>query len=153
MDARAGLAELRRLGIPDDRILLWGESLGTGPAVQLAAEQPVACVLLEAPFTSMSEMAHRHFPWLPVGLLLRDRFDSLGTIGAVRAPILVMQGARDTIVPPEMGRRLADTAKAELWQAPQGGHNDLADFGLIEAASDFVRRRLPPPHGVLMLSR
>lgn len=122
-----------------------GESLGTGLAVRLAAENAVACLLLELPYTSIVDVARWHLPWLPVGLLLRDRFDSLARIGDVRAPILVMQGKRDTIVPAEMGQRLLAAARspAELWQAAEAGHNDLADFGIFAAAGDFVRRRCP----------
>jgi uncharacterized protein len=142
-DAHAALAELEAMGIASERILLWGESLGTGLAVQLAAEHEVACLLLESPYTSMADLARWHLPWLPVGFLLRDRFDSLARIGAVRAPVLVMQGDRDTIVPPDMGRRLLAAAQApgELWHAAGAGHNDLAAFGLLAAAADFVRRR------------
>ncbi len=141
-DARAALARLRAMAIPPERILLWGESLGTGLAVRLAAESDVACLLLESPYTSMAALARWHLPWLRLGFLLRDRFDSLSRIGDVRAPILVMQGRRDTIVPPEMGRQLLDAARApaELWQAADSGHNNLADFGIFAAAADFVRR-------------
>jgi fermentation-respiration switch protein FrsA (DUF1100 family) len=149
-DARAAFAQLTTMGIAPERILLWGESLGTGLAVQLASEHAVAGVLLESPYTSMADLAGWHFPWLPVGFLLRDRFDSLSRIGAVRAPILVMQGDRDTIVPPEMGQRLlaAARAPAELWRAAGAGHNDLASFGLLAAATDFARRRCAPATAV-----
>ena len=145
LDARAAYARLVSMGTAPERILLWGESLGTGLAVHLAAEHGVACLLLESPYTSMTDLGRWHMPWLPVRLLLRDRFDSLRRIGAVRAPILVMQGGRDTIVPPEMGRRLlaAAQAPAELWHAAEAGHNDLTDFGILAAAQDFVRRRCP----------
>jgi fermentation-respiration switch protein FrsA (DUF1100 family) len=143
LDARAALAQLSAMGIAPERILVWGESLGTGLAVQLAAEHDVACLLLESPYTSMADLARWHLPWLPVGPWLRDRFDSLRRIGAVRAPVLIMQGDRDAVVPPEMGRRLLAAARApgELWHAAGAGHNDLADFGMLAAAADFVRRR------------
>lgn len=148
-DARAAFARLREIGIPSGRILLWGESLGTGLAVRLAAENAVACLLLESPYTSIADVARVHLPWLPVGFLLRDRFDSLARIGDVRAPILVMQGERDTIVPAEMGQQLLAAARSpgELWQAAEAGHNDLADFGIFAAAGDFVRRRCPTGQG------
>ena len=154
-DARATMAQLLAMGVIPEQILLWGESLGTGLAVQLATEQPVAGLLLESPYTSMTELARWHFPWLPVGFLLRDRFDSLAKIGAVRAPVLVMHGGRDTIVPPEMGRRLLAAAGApgEVWEAAEGGHNNLAGLGIHVAAADFVHRRCivvdaakPPDH-------
>lgn len=145
LDARAGIAALRRNGVAPERTLIWGESLGTGIAVKIAIEQPVAALLLESPYTSVEALARSHFPLVPVGLLLQDRFDSLGRIAAVHVPLLVMQGGRDRIVPPEMGRALADKAgtRAELWQAPLAGHNDLALHGAVEAAVAFVARRLP----------
>jgi fermentation-respiration switch protein FrsA (DUF1100 family) len=148
-DARAGLAALLAEGIAPARIVLWGESLGTGPAVRLAAEQPetVGAVVLESPFTSLLDLAKRHYPLLPSGLLLRDRYDNLSRIADVRAPMLILQGARDTLVPPAMGRALAAraTAPVELWESPEAGHNELGAAGGIEAAAEFLRRRLPGP--------
>jgi fermentation-respiration switch protein FrsA (DUF1100 family) len=148
-DAQAGLAALRAEGIAPARIVLWGESLGTALAVRLAAEQPeaVGAVVLESPFTSLLDLAKRHYPLLPSGLLLRDRFDSLSRIAAVRAPMLILQGARDTLVPPAMGRRLAAaaTAPVAVWEAPGAGHNEIGAAGGIEAAAGFLGRHLPRP--------
>lgn len=144
-DARAGLRALQEAGVPASRIVPWGESLGTAPALQLAAEQPeaVGALVLESPFTSMLDLARLHYPLLPSGLLLRDRFDSLSRIGTVRAPMLILQGGADTLVPPEMGRRLAAaaTAPVEIWEAPGVGHNDLGPAGGIEAAARFLAGR------------
>ena len=147
-DARAGLAALQAADVPAGRIVLWGESLGTGLAVRLAAEQPAAvgAVVLESPYTSLLEVGRLHYPFLPVGPLLRDRYDSLSRIAALRAPLLVMVGGRDTLVPPAMGRALvaAATAPAELWEAPLAGHNERGSQGALAAAADFLARRLPP---------
>lgn len=146
-DTRAGLRALQDAGVPAARIVLWGESLGTGPAIRLAAEDPtaMAAVILESPFTSLLALARLHYPLLPANLLLRDRYDSLSRVGAVTAPILILQGARDTLVPPAMGRELAAAAHAplELWEAPGAGHNDLGPAGAVEEAARFLARRLP----------
>lgn len=144
-DARAGLAKLRAMGVASDRMLVWGESLGTGLAVLLGAENTVAAVLLDAPYTSVAAAAQLQYPFVPVRPLLRDRFDSLSRIARVRAPILVMQGSADKLVPPAMGRALiaAATAPTELWVADGAGHDDLAPYGAIEAADAFVRRHCP----------
>jgi uncharacterized protein len=141
-DGRAGLAALRAMGFASDRILLWGESLGSGIAVRLAVEQPVAAVLLEAPYTSITGIARLRYSYMPVDWLLLDRFDSLHAIGGVRAPVLVMLGARDQIIPPAMGRAIYEAAPEpkQLWVAPDAGHVDLIEAGAVIAASDFVNR-------------
>jgi len=142
MDARAGMAALIEMGFPPGRILLWGESLGTGLVVRLAVEQSVAAVLLEAPYTSITDVARLRFPFAPVGWLLLDRFDSLRIVAKVRSPVLVMHGTRDRIVPVTMGRTIhaAAALPKELWIAPDAGHTDLVEAGAIEAAGNFVRR-------------
>ncbi|WP_137181683.1 alpha/beta hydrolase [Roseomonas sp. AR75] len=148
-DARAGLAALQADGIAPSRIVLWGESLGTGIAVRLAAEQPeaVGAAVLESPYTSLLDLAKRHYPLLPASLLLRDRFDSLSRIAEVRVPILILQGSRDTLVPPAMGRALAAraTAPVEVWEAPTAGHNEIGAAGGVEEAARFLGRSLPAP--------
>jgi uncharacterized protein len=142
LDAQGALAALRGMGVSPARTLLWGESLGTSLAVRLPSRNEVAAVLLESPYTSMADLARRSYGFVPVDLLLRDRFESLSVIGAVHAPVLVMQGGRDAIVPPAMGRTLkaASGGPTELFLAPEAGHNDLASFGAIEAAAAFVAR-------------
>jgi fermentation-respiration switch protein FrsA (DUF1100 family) len=142
-DAQAGYNALLALGIPPNHIILWGESLGTGVAVRLAASVQVGAVLLEAPYTSIGAIAKQRFPWLPVDLLLRDRFDLIGRIGAVHAPVLVMTGARDTIVPPAMGKAVYEAANEpkQFWLAPDAGHNDLAAAGAFDVIQAFVRAR------------
>ena len=140
-DARAGFAALQAMGFPAGRILLWGESLGTHLAARLAGEQAVAAVLLESPYTSIAGIAARRYPFLPVDALLWDRFDTLAVIGRARAPVLVMHGARDGIVPVAMGRAVHDAAPEPkaLWIAPEAGHVDLIAAGAVRVAWDFVR--------------
>ena len=142
LDARAGYAALRAMGIDERRIVLWGESLGTAVGVRLATEVPAAALILEAPFTSMTDIARYHF--VPVNLLLRDRFDSLSRIPAVRMPLLVMHGTDDTMIPMVMAERLMAAATVrdrEYRQIADGQHNDLAEHGVVEAAVAFVEAR------------
>jgi len=145
-DAQAGLAALHRRGVASEQVLIWGESLGCGVAVRLASEHRVAALLLEAPYTSITALARRQFRFVPVGLLLKDRFDAISRIPAVRAPIFVMAGGRDTLIPPDVSRELFAAARKpkEFWLAPEAGHNDLGAAGAIEAAVAFVRRHLAP---------
>jgi fermentation-respiration switch protein FrsA (DUF1100 family) len=141
-DARAAYATLRGMDISAHRILLWGESLGTGVAIQLAAEVPTGPVLLESPYTSIAAIAKLQYPLVPVDWLLLDRFDSLARIGAVHAPVLVMTGGRDTIVPPSMGRAIFAAANEpkQFWFAADADHNDLGGAGALAVARAFAAR-------------
>ena len=122
------------------RLVLWGESIGTGVAVPLAAGKPVGKVILEAPFTSAVDVGALAYPIFPVRLLMKDQFRSDACIAAVRAPVLVMHGARDRVVPIALGERLYSliTAPKRFVRFPNGGHDDLDEHG----ARDVVRRFL-----------
>jgi fermentation-respiration switch protein FrsA (DUF1100 family) len=143
-DGRAALAFLEREGVAPNWLVLYGESLGSGVAVQLAAQHEVAALILEAPLTSVSEVAQCHFPYVPAARMVTDRFDSLSRIGKVRAPILVLHGERDRVVPVRYGRALFDAAPEpkEGWFAPEAGHEDLARYGGLDTAVAFIERRL-----------
>jgi hypothetical protein len=143
-DGEAALDFLGREGVAPNRVVLWGESLGSGVAVYLAAQHLVAAVVLEAPFTSVGAAAQLHYPFVPAALMVRDRFDSRSRIGRVRAPLLILHGERDRVVPVRMGRALLAAARApkEGWFAPGAGHENLARFGALEAAISFIERRV-----------
>ena len=143
-DARAALGFLEHEGVAANRLVLYGESLGSGVAVELAAQHDVAGVILEAPFTSVAEVAQCHFPYIPAARLVIDRFDSRSRIGKVRAPILVLHGERDRVVPVRFGRALFEAAPQpkEGWFAPEAGHEDLGRYGGLDAAVAFIERRL-----------
>jgi fermentation-respiration switch protein FrsA (DUF1100 family) len=141
-DADAAMDFLTERGIAPNRLVLYGESLGSGVAVALAAHDEVAALVLEAPFTSVAEVAQYHYSFVPAAALLRDRFDSLSRIGRARAPILVMHGGRDRVVPIRFGRALFDAAPEpkEFWAAAEAGHEGLARFGALEAVRNFLDR-------------
>jgi len=145
-DARAALDFLAGEGFMPGRVVLYGESLGTGVAVGLAAEQaattPVAAVVLETPYTSIADVAARHYPFVPARWLVKDRFDALSRIGAIRAPLLVFHAEDDRIIPVDLARRLFDAAaepKEARWFA-RGGHEGLFDAGADRLVVDFIRR-------------
>jgi uncharacterized protein len=123
-----------------DRIVVWGFSLGTGVAVALAAEQPVGKLVLEAPYTSIVDVAASAFWYAPVRLLLRDQFHSDSRIPRVKAPLLVMHGERDPTIPVAFGERLFALANEpkRFVRLARGGHNDLDNFGAIEIARNFI---------------
>jgi uncharacterized protein len=122
------------------RIVVWGFSLGTGPAVAIAAEHPVGKVILEAPYTSTVEVAASLMPMMPVRWLMRDQFRSDERIGKVTAPLLVMHGARDPAIAIRFGERLFELANQpkRFVRFPEGGHDDLDAHGAVEAALRFV---------------
>jgi uncharacterized protein len=122
------------------RIVPWGFSLGSGVAVALAADHPVGGLILEAPYTSIADVAAAAFPYLPVRHLVRDSFHSDQRIARVTAPLLIMHGAEDPTIPIALGKRLFALANEpkQFVAFPQGGHNDLGRFGAIETARHFI---------------
>ena len=135
-----GAYDFARSRYDADRIVAWGFSLGTGVAVAVAAEHPVGGLILEAPYTSISDLAARAFPLLPVRLLVRDSFHSDERIGRVNAPLLVMHGVQDPVIPIAFGEKLFALAHEpkQFVRFPDGGHNDLGNFGAVETARQFI---------------
>jgi pimeloyl-ACP methyl ester carboxylesterase len=107
------------------RVFLFGRSLGSGVAVQLAAARPVDGVVLVAPYDSMVELGRHHYPFLPVRWLLKHRFDSLRHAPAIAAPLLCLVAERDAIIPIVHSKRLCDAWKGpKRWvELPDAGHN------------------------------
>jgi fermentation-respiration switch protein FrsA (DUF1100 family) len=129
---------------PSAKLVVWGESLGTGVAVALAAERRVAAVVLEAPFASTVEIAAAVYPYVPVRLLMKDQFRSDLRIGKVTAPVLILHGGRDTVVPIASGERLYDLIKSpkRFVRFPEGGHENLSAYGAVEAAKKFIAEQM-----------
>jgi fermentation-respiration switch protein FrsA (DUF1100 family) len=123
-----------------EQIVLWGFSLGSGVAVALAAEQPVAKLILEAPYTSIADVAASAFPIFPVRLVLKDPFHSDQRIGRVSVPLLIMHGARDPTIPVAFGERLFALAQEpkQFVRFSEGGHNDLDNYGATAMARQFI---------------
>lgn len=126
-DARAALQWLAGQGIGPERVVLYGESLGTGVAVHLAAETTPAAVILEAPYTSIPDVAALQYPFVPVQWLVLDRFDSLSKIGRVTAPLLLIHGEQDGLIPLALAKRLFNAANApkQALLLPNAGHEGL----------------------------
>jgi uncharacterized protein len=129
------------------RLVLWGHSLGTGVAVKLAATKPVGKLILEAPYSSIADIAARRFPYVPVRWLMKDQFHSDEWIGNVHLPLLIMHGAHDNVISIALGRRLFALANEpkRFIAYPQGGHIDLDDYGAGAAARAFIAEDVPNP--------
>jgi len=131
---------------PAGRIVPWGYSLGSGVAVAIAARHPVGGLVLEAPYTSTVDIAAAAFPFLPVRLLLRDRFHSDRRIGDVRVPLLIMHGVRDRVIPIGFGEQLfalANEPKAMV-RFDGADHVYSDDIGVLAAVQNFLAGL---PHG------
>ena len=145
LDARAARRYVD--GRPDvdrERVVYFGESLGSGVAVRLATEQRPLALVLRSPFTSMVDTARYHFSYLPVSWLLRDRYQSIDLIGRIACPLLVIAAAHDTIVPTDLSRRLFEAAPEpkRLVIVERADHNDLALVAgplVIEAVAALVK--------------
>jgi fermentation-respiration switch protein FrsA (DUF1100 family) len=124
----------------EKRIVIWGFSLGTGPAVALAAQHDVGGLILEAPYTSIAEVAAAAYPMFPVRALVKDPFPSDQRITKVTAPLLVMHGGRDTTVPIRFGMRLFALAHEpkQFVRFDEGEHDNLDSFGALETARHFI---------------
>lgn len=142
-DARAALAwASQRESGP---IVLYGESLGAGVAIGLAAETPPDALILRSPFMSLPEIASVHYRWLPTSVLLHDLYPNVERIAALEAPVLVVAGSSDRIVPPDQSRAVYDSANQpkELVIVDGAGHNDPALLDgeeMLDAIDGFLER-------------
>lgn len=144
-DARAARDYLRsRPDVDPDRIVYFGESLGTAVATTLAVEFPPSALILRSPFTSLEDVGRHHYPFLPVRWLLQDRFATVDRIRRLAAPLLVIAGDRDRIVPTALSRRLYESAnEPKALRIVRGAdHNDAAlaeGEGMVESIVEFLR--------------
>ncbi len=141
-DANAAYDWLLAGGVEPGRIALLGESLGSGVAVQLAAKREVGAVALEAPYTSTVEVAARIYWWLPVHALMKDQFKSIDFIGAVVAPLLIIHGEEDGLIPVDFGKRLFAAANQpkELEIVQGFGHDVLFEETTWAREAEFFAR-------------
>ena len=109
-DARSAVRWLKSRGIKENNIIIYGESLGTGIATEIAQNKNFAGIILESPFTSMVEAGKDKYPFLPVRLLLKDKYESNKKIKNIHTPILIMHGKVDKIVPFHMGKKMYELA-------------------------------------------
>ena len=147
-DGRAQFEFLAGQGVKPERWVLYGESLGTAIAVQMAFEQapknPVGAVILESPFTSLADAAAEHYPFVPARILVKDSYDTLAKIDKIKAPLFVFAGENDAIIPLQHGKTLFEAARQpkESHWIPGGGHNNLHQFGIPSKVIDFLRQWL-----------
>jgi hypothetical protein len=150
LDGRAALAWITsRPDVDQSHVVYFGESLGTAVAIALAADAPPAALILRSPFTSLADIGAHHYRLLPVRWLLMDRFDCVDRIGRVRAPVLVIAGSRDAIVPLAFSERLHAAARPPktMLVIPDADHNDaelLAGNEMMRGVTEFLEPLLAP---------
>ena len=139
-DARMAVEELRHRGIREQGMIFYGESLGTGVATQMATEYKIAALILESPYTSVPDVGADRYPLVPVHWLLHDQYDSLDKIKDVHAPLLLLHGDADQVVPVKFGKQLFAAAnepkKAEF--IPDAGHNNVYSLRVQQIIMSFI---------------
>jgi len=141
-DAMLAYERLRGMGVAASDIIVYGESLGTGIAIQVAARHEVGGVVLDAPYTSIVDVAEAVYPILPSRWLMTDRYETLRHLPGVSAPMLIIHGEADRVIPVEMGRAVAASARApaEIMTFPGAGHSDHYLFGSFDAVNAWIDR-------------
>jgi len=141
-DARKAVEWLEKKGINKKDIILYGESLGTGIAVELASKDNFSGIILESPYTSMVDMGKRFYPFVPVSLLQRDRYNSIKKIKKIKSPILVLHGKADTLVPFYMGRKIYENANEPKYSYfPTFDNHMMAyDQNMIDVLQNFIKQ-------------
>jgi alpha-beta hydrolase superfamily lysophospholipase len=145
-DVRAARAHLlEEAGVPPDRLLYFGESLGAAVVTELATEHPPAGLVLRSPFVDLAAVGAEHYPFLPVRALLRDRYPVAERVAAIRVPTTVVLGGADSIVPPAQSRAVATAAAGlhRLVEVPGADHNDrvlLDGDALVDAVVELAGR-------------
>ena len=140
-DAKSAIKWLDSKGINEKNIIVYGESLGTGVAVEVAQNKNFAGVILEAPFTSMINAGKDKYPFLPVKWLLKDKYESDKKIKNINSPILIMHGKVDNIVPFSMGKKMYELANEPkfFYSQEYGNHMVEYDKELLSALKKFIQ--------------
>ena len=140
-DARSTLNWLTKQKIKEKQIIIYGESLGTGVSIEVAQNRKFAGIILESPFTSIVEAGKFYYPYLPVSLLLEDRYETIKKLKNIDCPILVMHGKKDKIVPFKMGKKVFENAKEPKFSYFPDDDDHMMNYNkdLLYALSNFFK--------------
>ena len=141
-DAEASIQWLNEQGVNNNQIILYGESLGSGVAVEIGKENNFNSIILESPFTSIENSAKIYYPYLPVKLLLKDRYDSINKIKMINTPILIMHGKKDDVIPFSMGKELFEKANSpkHSYFTPDDDHMMEFNSSLLQKIKNFIEK-------------
>tara|TARA_B100001057_G_scaffold141998_1_gene141707 strand:+ start:659 stop:1378 length:720 start_codon:yes stop_codon:yes gene_type:complete len=140
-DGQSAINWLKNNGLDEKNLILYGESLGTGVATHLAQNKNFAGIILETPFTSMIDAAKTFYPYIPVKLLLKDKFENQKKIKNINLPILIMHGEVDQIVPFSMGKKIYEIANEPKYSHFTKYDNHMMEYDekLILALKSFLK--------------
>lgn len=138
-DGRAAIQFLKHQHIPDQCIVLYGESIGTAVAIQMAIEYHLGAIILQSPFTSLIDIGQFHYPFFPIKWLIKDQFNSLNKAEQIQSPVLVLYGEMDDIIPPKFSIQLFEALPTfkQMQSIPDIGHNDIFNANF---AINFIER-------------
>ena len=139
-DAESAVRWLKSKGVRENNIIVYGESLGTGVATEIAQNKNFAGIILESPFTSMIDAGKDKYPYLPVRLLLKDRYESNKKIKNINSPILIMHGKVDNIVPFHMGKKMYELANEPKYSYFSEYDDHMMEYNekLLKVLKDFI---------------
>ena len=140
-DGKSAIDWLKKIGLAEKDIILYGESLGTGIATQIAQNKKFAGLILETPFTSMVDAAKNVYPYIPVGLLLKDKYENEKKIKNINIPVLVLHGEADKIVPFKMGKKIYEIANQPKYSYYTKYDNHMMEYDqkLVSALNSFIK--------------
>ena len=140
-DGKSTIDWIKKKGVEEKNLILYGESLGTGVATHLAQNRSFAGVILETPFTSMTDAAKKFYPYIPVDLLLKDKFENYKKIKKINSPLLVMHGEVDQIVPFSMGKKIYEIANEPKYSyfTKYDDHMMEYDENLVLTLKTFIK--------------
>jgi len=139
-DARSAVRWLKSKGVLENNIIIYGESLGTGVAAEIAQNKNFAGIILESPFTSMVDAGKDKYPYLPVRFLLKDKYESNKKIKNIKSPILIMHGKVDNIVPFQMGEKMYQLANQPKYYYFSEYDDHMMEYNerLLKVLKDFI---------------
>ena len=139
-DARSAVRWLKSNGVKENNIIIYGESLGTGVATEIAQNKNFAGIILESPFTSMIDAGKDKYPFLPVRLLLKDKYESNKKIKNIHSPVLIMHGKVDNIVPFHMGKKMHELANQPKYSYFSEYDDHMMEYNenLLNVLKDFI---------------
>ena len=139
-DAESAVRWLKSKGVRENNIIVYGESLGTGVATEIAQNKNFAGIILESPFTSMIDAGKDKYPYLPVRLLLKDRYESNKKIKNINSPILIMHGKVDNIVPFHMGKKMYELANEPKYSYFSEYDDHMMEYNekLLKTLKNFI---------------